>query len=124
MMKKLFDPLFCTYCLLWGFIHLFRWIGYPIPFLNDYLTDFLFVPVVAHIALMVIRAYVLRDAFYAYPVYYLLLIACYSAIIFEWIMPAVSTVYTRDYGDVVAYFLGGMFYYYVHQRVVMRVVWI
>jgi len=55
---------------------------------------------------------------FIYPIIYPLFIAFYSAIVFEGIMPGISTSYTRDYGDVLAYFLGGIFYYYVHQRII------
>jgi hypothetical protein len=88
----------------------------PLPWLNNYLTDFLFVPVVAHISLSFTRIFIVRNGSYFYPVTYLLFISFYSAVVFEYIMPKIAASYTSDIGDVWAYFLGGIFYYYAHQR--------
>ncbi|MBO9594600.1 MAG: hypothetical protein J7599_16980 [Niabella sp.] len=114
-MKQLFDPLFLGYGLAWGLIHGFRWAGAPIPFLNSYLTDFIFVPTVAHIALRIIRVFVVQNETYRIPPAYLLFIALYTSVVFEGIMPAVAKTCTRDAGDVLAYFAGACFYYSIHQ---------
>ncbi|MBO9729241.1 MAG: hypothetical protein J7623_11445 [Chitinophaga sp.] len=113
-MKKLFDPLFITYCLLWIVIHLFRHLQQPIPVLNSYLTDFIAVPAMAHVTLTITRQYIIRNNVYTYPLSYLLFIAGYTAFIFEWLLPHYSPKYTSDVWDVVAYFGGSLFYYYVH----------
>lgn len=115
-MKRLLDPLFLGYGLTWWLIHSFRWAGAPIPFLNSYLTDFVFVPLVAHVALRVIRVFIVQNEEYRIPRSYLLCIACYTSIVFEVVMPAVAPVYTPDTGDVFAYFAGAFFYHEVHQQ--------
>ncbi|HWV67023.1 MAG TPA: hypothetical protein VN105_14300 [Chitinophaga sp.] len=115
-MKRLFDPLFLTYCGLWGMIRLFRYIHLPVPLLNGYLTDFIAVPAMAHVALTFTRRYIVRNEYYTYPLYYLLFMAFYMAVVFEWVMPRVSTVYTSDVWDVAVYFGGALFYYYVHRK--------
>lgn len=119
-MKRLFDPLFLTYCGLWSMIHLFRYIQMPVPLLNGYLTDFIAVPAMAHVALTFTRRYIVRNAHYTYPLYYLLFMAFYMAVVFEWVMPQFSSVYTSDAWDVTAYFGGGLFYYYVHGKQLKR----
>lgn len=116
-MKQLFDPFFIAYCLAWGVIHLFRYLAQPVPLLNGYLTDFLAVPAMAHLAVTFTRRWVVRDRSYTYPLSYLLFIALYVSIVSEWIMPVYATSYTRDWWDVVAYFAGSIFYYCLHGRV-------
>ncbi|SEW52703.1 hypothetical protein [Chitinophaga arvensicola] len=117
-MKRLFDPFMLTYCSAWILIHACRYFHCPIPLLNGYLTDFTAVPAIAHVSVTFIRTYILRDQCYRYPLSYLLFIAVYTAVAFEWVMPRYSGVYTRDNWDVVAYFAGGVFYYFVHGRMV------
>jgi uncharacterized protein involved in response to NO len=115
-MKSVFKPLFVVYCLLWCMVRLLRQAQHPIPFINDYLTDFLFVPVVAHLSVSFTRRFIVRNNVYDYPLTYLLFIAFYAAVLFEYIMPEFSGVYTADPGDVLAYFSGSLFYYYIHER--------
>jgi len=115
-MKRLFDPLFLVYCVLWCIIHLFRYVHLPVPLLNGYLTDFIAVPVMAHIALTFTRRYIVCNEHYTYPQYYLLFMAFYMSVVFEWVMPGCSPIYTRDAWDVAAYFGGALFYYYVHGK--------
>ncbi|WP_143305087.1 hypothetical protein [Chitinophaga vietnamensis] len=112
----MFDPLFCSYGLLWGIIHLCRQLQCPVPLLNDHLTDFIAVPAMAHGMLTFTRSYIVQDPAYRYPLSWLLLIAAYTSFVFEWLMPHYSTRYTADIWDVAAYFAGSLFYYYIHQR--------
>lgn len=97
-------------------IHLFRYIHLPVPLLNGYLTDFIAVPAMAHVALTFTRRYIVRNEHYVYPLYYLLFMAFYMAVVFEWVMPQFSSVYTSDAWDVAAYLGGALFYYYVHGK--------
>ncbi len=114
-MKRLLDPLFLGYGLAWWLIHSFRWAGAPIPFLNSYLTDFVFVPLVAHVALRIIWVFVVQNETYRIPCSYLVFMALYTSVVFEGFMPAIAKTYTRDAGDVLAYFAGAFFYYGIHQ---------
>jgi hypothetical protein len=113
-MKKLFDPLFIAYCLIWTVIHLCRYLHLPVPLLNGHLTDFIAVPAMAHITLTFTRRFIARNDVYTYPLYYLLFIAMYTSVMFEWIMPHYSGKYTGDWWDVAAYFAGGLFYHRFH----------
>lgn len=114
-MKRLFDPLFTGYCIVWLTVRAFRHIGEPLPLINGYLTDFVAVPVIAHIAIMFTRKVVLRNNYYTYPLSYLLFLAAYTSIVFEWIMPRYSSTYTSDIWDIVAYFAGALFYFFIHR---------
>ena len=115
-MKKVPDLLFCCYCCSWPLIHVFRWIHHPIPWLNSYLTNFAAVPLMAHIALFLIRKRIVHNDHYYLPLSYVFFIAVYTSVVFEGVMPALSVRYTRDTGDVAAYLLGALFYYFIHQR--------
>ncbi|WP_343673975.1 hypothetical protein [Chitinophaga sp.] len=105
------DPLFIIYNILWWFIHICRWVNKPIPYLNNWLTDFLFIPVVAHLT----KHIALRREDYRFPLSYLLVMALYTALIFEWVYPSFSHKTVGDPLDGIAYLLGSLFYYYVHQ---------
>lgn len=122
-MKRLPDPLFIGYGLAWWLIHCLRWTGTPVPFLNSYLTDFVFVPLVAHIALRIIQTFIVQNEQYRLPFSHLLFIALYTSVVFEGIMPAMAKIYTRDAGDVLAYFAGAFFYYGVHQPWLCKAYW-
>ncbi len=115
-MKQLFDPLFTTYCLIWCVMHVFRYAGRPVPFLNGYLTDFVAVPAIAHLALTFTRRFIIPGKPYHYPAGYLLFIALYTSVVLEWLLPRFSASYTGDWGDVAAYFAGSCFYFFVHGR--------
>jgi len=104
------DPLFVTYCALWLVMHICRWIHHPIPYLNNWLTDFLFIPVVAHLTRYLVLG---RQKL---PLFYLLIMAIYTAVIYEWLYPAFSPKTTGDPWDGIAYVAGSLFYYYVHQE--------
>lgn len=116
-MKRLFDPLLLTCGGLWCIVHAGRYLQHPLPLLNGHLTDFLAVPVLAHISVTFIRVFIVRNNDYRFPLSYLLFIALYTSVAFEWVMPRFSTAYTSDGWDVVAYFAGSLFYYFVHGRV-------
>ncbi|MEC5145628.1 hypothetical protein [Chitinophaga sp. 212800010-3] len=98
--------------LAWTVVHLVRYYSLPLPALiNGQLTDFLAVPVIAHIALIVVRLFVVRNPYYIMPLYYILFIVGYVSVVFEWLMPAVSAKYTGDWLDVAAYLAGGIYFY-------------
>jgi hypothetical protein len=99
----------------WWIVHLFRWGGHPIPLLNNWLTDLVFIPVVSHIALVFTRQ-LLRNTGYRYPLSFLLWMAAYTAIVFEYILPFFSANTTADPLNVLAYFTGAVYYYCVHQQ--------
>ncbi|RAJ00424.1 hypothetical protein LX64_04130 [Chitinophaga skermanii] len=118
-MKRLFDPFFIGYGALWSIVHVARYYKYPLPWLNGHLTDCIAVPAIAHLALTFTKVYILRNSRYTYPLSYLLFIAAYVAIAFEWVMPLISPRYTGDIWDVLAYFVGAFFYYFVHAKYIV-----
>lgn len=120
MINRVFDKYFLAYCLSWLVVHGLRRLNVPVNLLNDHVTDFVFVPVVAHLTLFVMRRYILRNMSFYLPLSYLLFIAVYSSLVFEWLLPLHSPRYTADRMDVIAYFAGALFYYFIHQPRVLK----
>lgn len=108
------DPLFIIYCALWLLIHISRWVHKPIPYLNNWLTDFLFIPVAAHLT----ERIVLRKI--KLPLSYLLIMAIYTALIYEWVYPLFSHKTTGDPLDGIAYIAGALFHYYFRPGRIFR----
>lgn len=115
-MKRLTDPFFISYVLIWLIVHGLRKMGIIIPVVNDHLTDLVAVPAMSHCCIVITQLFFVKDPKYTYPLSYLLFIAAYLSVVFEWLMPRYSAVYTGDLWDVPAYFLGSFFYYFVHGR--------
>jgi hypothetical protein len=109
VVRAVSDPLFIVYIGLWWVIHIFRWMHAPIPYLNNWLTDFLFIPVVAHLSRYLVLG---RQKL---PLLYLLIMAIYTAVIYEWVYPLFSHKTIGDPWDGIAYIAGSLFYYFVHQ---------
>ncbi|NLR68162.1 hypothetical protein HGH92_27905 [Chitinophaga varians] len=109
-MKRLFYILGIS-GLSWLMVHLARWSGHPLPWLNGHLTDLIVVPLIAQACLVVVQRWIVKRSDYLLPLGYVLFIACYVAVVFEWIMPRYSPRYTGDWLDVAAYFAGAAGYY-------------
>lgn len=109
------DPLFATYILCWCLVNGCRRIHIHLPWINDWLTDSVFIPVIAHLSLAFVRKIVVGNETYRFPLSYLLFMAAYASIVFECVLPKFSVSSTADGGDVVAYFAGSFFYYFIHQ---------
>lgn len=114
-MKKVLDRWFLIYVLCWCVVRCSRYLEAPIPIINSYLTDFLFIPATSHLALQFMRAFVTGDRSYRLPLSYLLFFVLYATLVFEWLAPLYSGRHTADPGDALAYLLGSIFYYYAHQ---------
>lgn len=117
MIKTLFDPLFMLYTAIWGTVHLFRSIGAPLPWVNGWLTDFIFIPAVAHLSLTFTRQIVLKSNTYRYPLRHLILAWIYVSLVCEGLLPIISERAVRDFFDVLAYLGGSLFFYFVHQNI-------
>ncbi|WP_270089927.1 hypothetical protein [Sphingobacterium sp. SYP-B4668] len=109
------DSYFIGYSISWILIRFTRQGGHPIPLLNNWLTDFVFVPLIIHVSQAVGIYFLQTKKPFRYPLFQILLISLATSYVFEWMMPEFTIHHTSDLWDVVVYFLGGMFYYYVHQ---------
>lgn len=96
---------------LWLVVHMARWHGQPLPYLNGHLTDLIVVPLIAQVCLVVVQRWIVQQDDYRLPLGYVLFIAMYVSVVFEGIMPRFSPRYTGDWLDVAAYFAGAAGYY-------------
>lgn len=110
-MQTLLNPLFIMGCTAWSVIRISRWAGYTIPILNDYLTDFFAVPVVGTIVLTLMREFVLMSNSYVFPLSYVFTMVIYISIVFEGLLPMLSSKYTADPFDIIAYSLGAFLFH-------------
>lgn len=118
--KDFFDPFTIFYIYSWFLIRSFRQAEIPIPILNNWLTDFVFVPLLAHFSLTLSYYLGLNPKKISYPLHQLIIISLYTSIVFEWLAPMYSNYNTADWIDVIMYFAGGLFYFYIHQPYSLR----
>jgi hypothetical protein len=50
-----------------------------------------------------------------------LFIVVYMSLLFEWLLPMISKIYTSDWRDVLLYCIGGLFFYYVMNKPVVKI---
>lgn len=83
--------------------------GY-IPFLHDYLNDLLAMPVILSLALFLMRL-IYRNVHYILSKTQVVFAVIYLALVFELILPFLSTNYVGDIIDVICYMAGGFLFY-------------
>jgi len=108
-MRAMFNWYFACYCILWLLIRLLRPYNCIPAVLNSYLTDCIAVPVLAHTTITIAKRYFTLSKNHIFI--YLFALALYISIIFEILMPLLSSKYTSDTVDVFCYFAGALFYY-------------
>lgn len=85
------------------------------PWINNYVNDFLTLPIILSISLFIVRK-IKKDPLLTLPIFLVLLVASFYSVYFEYYLPKVTTRYTQDPIDVALYFLGGLVYYYINKR--------
>ena len=110
-----FEGYFTFYCCSWILVRYTRKLQIPMPIVNNWLTDFVFVPLIAHISFVFGSVILKTHGSFKYPFYQILSVSLFTAIVFEGILPYYTNYNTVDFCDVLAYFAGGIFYYFVHQ---------
>jgi hypothetical protein len=108
-----FHPIFFGSVALYVLIRLLRKNQYPMPhWINGYLTDLICLPIVLMICLAFVRQ-LKRDSSIKIKPWLIALICIEYALIFEWILPKKSAIYTADWIDVVMYFSGGLIFFFI-----------
>lgn len=120
LVADLFDGLFIIYWLCWFFIRFSRLTGNQISFLNGWLTDFVFVPIVVHFSLVLGNHMSGKNSIHKYSLLQILTFSLYTSLVFELLLPRITTYNTGDWLDVVTYFSGGIFYFYIHQNIYIK----
>ncbi len=85
--------------------------GFYLPeILNNYANDLLCLPLVLGGISFAIRK-LKRDKFFKFPLSFMLFMALYYSVYFEYYLPINNPRYTSDWIDVTLYFSGALFFY-------------
>ena len=117
---KTFGPLVRTYFIvsvaLYLFVHFFRFVNNPLPaIVNNYLTDFLCMPIILTICLVGVR-YFKKIPHFKLSVAMIFGMTLFYALFFEWFLPLNNLQYRADIVDVGLYFLGAFGYFLIWQK--------
>lgn len=118
--RQTFRPFLRTYFMvsvvLYLFVHFFRFVNRPLPALvNNYLTDFLCMPIILTISLIGVR-YFKKIPSFKLSLLMILGMTVFYALLFEWFLPLNNIRYRADLVDVVFYFLGAFGYFLIWQK--------
>lgn len=95
--------------------------GFSAPLLQFYLNDLLCMPLVLTLTLFLQRAFTFRDPGHVFTKYQVGIAVLYYSLGFEVILPLFMPRYTADPLDVLAYALGGWYFYlFVNVRPAVR----
>lgn len=78
--------------------------------LNNYANDLLCLPLVLGIITFIIRS-LKKDEFFKLPLFFILTMALYYSLYFEYYLPQNNPRYTSDWIDVILYFIGAVAFY-------------
>ncbi len=85
--------------------------GFSVPLLQHYLNDLLCMPLVLTLTLFLQRTFTFRDPGHVFTKHQIVLAVLYYSVAFEVVLPQFLPRYTADPLDVLAYALGGWFFY-------------
>ena len=92
-------------------IYLLQQLQIPLSrFTNNYLNDFLCIPIVLKLGQYLIR-YIKSDPYLKIPISLQITVTVLYSVFFEFIVPQFNNRYTSDWLDVVAYFSGLIIYW-------------
>lgn len=81
-----------------------------------YLADFLVMPIVLAIALIIVR-WLKKDRSIRLSLFTVFSVAAFYSVYFEWYLPEVNPRYTADIIDVFLYFGGSLLFYFLQKKV-------
>jgi len=113
------QPYFIIFFGVFLVVYTLQKLQIPLPlWINNYVNDFLCMPVVLSICLAVIRT-LKKDNKLFLPLSAILSLTIFYAIYFEYYLPKVNVRYTADWLDVLLYFFGaGVFYLFQKRNVI------
>jgi hypothetical protein len=110
-------PFFIISSLLFVINFLFEKISHrSIPWVHAYMDDLLCMPVVLGLTLHIFRKIHPGKEKYRFEWHHVLVAVVYYSLIFEWLLPNRSSVYTRDIWDIFFYALGGVLFYFTMNK--------
>lgn len=110
MNKKL--TLYILFSLISGLsIYFLQFLNIDLPnFINNYVNDFLIIPIVLFICLLFLR-WSRNDKKFNLSLPIILYVCFMYSILFEFVFPEYLARYTKDYIDVMLYFASGFLFY-------------
>ena len=120
-MKLILKPYFILSVVLYLLIRILRLFEIHIPeILNSHLTDFLFMPILLTVSLIGVRV-IKRNKLINLTIGMIFVSTVFVSFMFEIFMPSRSSLFIKDYWDVVAYITGALFFYTVQSRLEVQV---
>jgi len=97
-------------------IYTMQRLNYPLPTLiNNYVNDLLCLPLLLATMEFIIKR-LKNDKYFRFPIGFVIFLASYYSVYFEYYLPKVNTRYTADWIDVILYFVGGLFFYFIENK--------
>jgi hypothetical protein len=93
---------------LWGITFVFKF-----AWLQNYVDDFLFIPIVAGLALLIQQYF---TPFFQYPLSTVFILWVYTCLVFEGMFPFILSSYTFDWLDMPVYGFGAAFFHLFMNR--------
>lgn len=107
---------FIVFCIVGLGIYIAQHYRVQLPLLlNNYLNDFLIIPIVLTICLYILR-FTRDNTKYTISSVITLLLCVFYSLFFEVLMPRINERYTADFFDVIAYFSGGFWFFFVQRK--------
>jgi hypothetical protein len=115
MNKKL--TFYCIASFFLGLcIYIFQRFKVYLPkIINNYLNDFLIIPIVLFVCLLVLRK-VRNNLKLTLNLPVILYVCLLYSILFEFVFPKYLARYTKDYIDIILYFAGGLIFYKLQKK--------
>lgn len=116
MNKKILPYCFIASVVIGSSIYTMQKLGVQLPkLINNYVNDFLIVPIVLIPCLYVLR-WSRANKSYTIPLGAVLYFCALYSVLFEYLLPKFHVRYTADFIDVGLYFIGGLIFYYLQQK--------
>ena len=107
--------IYCLMVITAGTIYYSQCVNLSLPwYVNDYLNDLLCIPLVLGLLSFAIR-YLKNDSSFQFSISFIIGLALYYSLYFEYYLPDVNSRYTSDWIDIVLYFFGSILFY-TYQR--------
>ena len=107
--------MYCVMSITAGTIYYRESVNLSLPwYVNDYFNDLLCMPLVLGLLSFTIR-YLKNDSSFHFSIFFIIGLALYYSLYFEYYLPEVNSRYTSDWIDILLYFLGGVLFYAYHR---------
>lgn len=116
MKNPLTHPLFIGSILIYLVLIILKKSGIYIPFVSDYIADFLVMPVVLTVALWAVRRTGEDRKSYTFQWWHVAIAVGLYGFLFEWLFPRMTDRFTADPWDLLAYAAGGLVFYFLMNR--------